>query len=181
MGITSVMLRELKRKQQETNGINSSGTIGIIPFACLISAPHIFPSTTSITQQPPVVEHQKVTPHQEEEKEDENDSTLQQSPPQYDRLSRVPFLGDEVTSHSATKKTAMLSRPMVKSLSSIAPLVMPPPPTPSTPTQTATQTPSSCRISIFSARKLQLNSMCQSTGHLVASQQPFESFSETVF
>lgn len=178
MGITSVMLRELKRKQQETNGVNSSGTIGIIPFACLISAPHIFPSTTSITQQPSVVEHQKVTPHQEEE---ENDSTLQQSPPQYDRLSRVPFLGDEVTSHSATKKTAMLSRPMVKSLSSIAPLVMPPPPTPSTPTQTATQTPSSCRISIFSARKLQLNSMCQSTGHLVASQKPFESFSETVF
>lgn len=177
MGITSLMLRELKKKQQTT--------IGIVPITCLIAAPHIFPPST-----PSTASSSSTSPAEAYD----NDSTplaspqQQQQPSTYDRLSRngapsqyqplpppPPFLGDDATPLSNASKKPTNSRPIVKSLSSLAPLA-----TDTVATTTAAtapqahpkQSPSNCRISIYSARKI--NMMFQKP-------QPYESFSETVF
>lgn len=169
MGVTSLMLREMKKKQGE-----GYSTIGVMPIACLITAPHVFSSSSSSSSaQSSCSSSPRVSAAS-------NPPPVTPEQPTYDRLARMPFLGDE-TPTIYGKKSA--SRPIVKSLSSIAPIASTTAPRSPVSSYVAPTTPN-CRISIFSSK----NAACKSTGRLVHAVTTTNSvaglestFSETVF
>lgn len=156
MGVTSVLLRQMR--QNAGSGAGVGLTTGLFTTnVCLIGAPIVFKSEPK-----PVFD------------------TPDAKPTTYDKLSRVPFLLDD------TKTPKKMSKPIVKSLSSIVSAAYTTPckslasnkVAPSTSNLNSANSTTNCRISIFSTKKI---NNFNSTGHIEPHQIHYESFSEAVF
>lgn len=182
MGVTSVILRQLRRGERRGG---FSATTGCVPSACLVATPYVFPPSNYRLLD--VKEEKEVDVESEEEEEEEEER------PMYDRLSRVPFLGEDVVT---TKKSN--ARPViVKSLSSLVNKSPQKGDSNGSGGQQQQQQNSSCRITVFSGKKfntyssigrlahhLTVASSSSATTHKavpVIQQSHYESFSETVF
>jgi hypothetical protein len=171
MGVSSVILAKMRKNAPGGYGL----TTGLFTSSvCLIGAPVVFQTSAKQHQQ-----QQQQLPQP-------------QSPAEtnYDKLTRAPFLGEEMQQQQQRAPNRAPRKPIVKSLSSIVSAYSTPckvqsfnkiaPTTTTTSPSTvalASQQQKNCRISIFSAKKL---NNYNSTGRL-DQQINYESFSEAVF